>query len=84
MSSESKISTLQEKKNLKAIEIMFQNLDDDYLKTVLLCAYAGEDESTLDSLVAQQKANYEAKVNEMKLTSQDMIIDVSGNQANQQ
>ena len=83
MATEQKILTLQEKKNRKAIEIMFQNLDDDYLKTALLCAYGGEDETTLDAIVAQQKADYEAKLNEMKLTSQD-IIDASGNKTDKQ
>ena len=83
MSTEQTITTLQLKKNRKAIEIMFQNLDDEFLKTALLCAYAGEDESTLDAIVAQQKTDYEAKLQEMKLTSQD-IIDVSGNQTDKQ
>lgn len=83
MSTQPKILTLQQKKNRKAIELMFHDLDDDYLKTALLCAYAGEDETVLDAIVEQQKADYEAKLKEMKLNSQD-IIDVSGNQTDKQ
>lgn len=59
--------TLQQKKNRKAIELMFQDLDDEYLKTALLCAYAGEDEAVLDEIVSQQRDVYMTKINEMKI-----------------
>ena len=44
----------------------------------------GEDESTLDSIVAQQKTDYEAKLKEMKLTSNDIIIKDDRNKTDKQ
>lgn len=71
----SKVLSLQQKKNIKAIELMFRDLDDDYLKNALLCAYAGQDESILDELVAQQKEDYEIMIQKMKIDNiQDMLI----------
>jgi len=63
----SKILSLQQKKNLKAIELMFKELDDDYLKNALLCAYAGQDEAILEELAVQQQKDYEAILEQMKI-----------------
>jgi len=69
-----KVRSLQQKKNEKAINMMFQGLNDEYMRNALLCAYAGQDESVLDEIVAQQKADYEAMIAEMKIQSVEETI----------
>lgn len=70
-----KVKSLQEKKNEKAINQMFLGLNDEFMRNALLCAYAGQDESILDEIVAQQKADYEAMIANMKIErSEDTII----------
>lgn len=70
----SKILSMQQKKNRKAIELMFHDLDDDYLKQALLCAYGGEDPSILDEIVKQQKEDYEKMLAEMKISNIEEIV----------
>ena len=69
-----KIRSLQEKKNEKAINMMFQGLNDEYMRNALLCAYAGQDESILDEIVAQQKADYELMVSQMKIQNVEETV----------
>jgi len=69
-----KVRSLQERKNEKAINMMFQGLNDEYMRNALLCAYAGQDETILDEIVAQQKADYEAMIAEMKIQNVEETI----------
>jgi len=70
----SKVRSLQERKNEKAINLMFQGLNDEYMRNALLCAYAGQDESILDEIVAQQKADYELMITEMKIQNVEETV----------
>jgi hypothetical protein len=69
-----KVRSLQERKNEKAINMMFQGLNDEYMRNALLCAYAGQDESILDEIVAQQKADYELMVSQMKIQNVEETV----------
>ena len=69
-----KVRSLQERKNEKAINTMFQGLNDEYMRNALLCAYAGQDESILDEIVAQQKADYDLMIAEMKIQNVEETI----------
>jgi hypothetical protein len=70
----SKVLSMQEKKNRKAIELMFADLDDDFMKNALLCAYGGEDPAILDEIVKQQKEDYEKMIAEMKISNIEEIV----------
>lgn len=41
---------LKQRQAEQCINMMFKGLDDEILRTVLLCAYAGEDETKLDDI----------------------------------
>jgi len=51
----------------KAIEVMFQGMDDEYLKTVMKVVYCGEDEAVLDEMQKQHTADLEAIKRQMEL-----------------
>jgi hypothetical protein len=69
------VKTSQQKKNEKAINMMFSGLNDEYLRNVLLCAYAGQDESILQEVVKLEKEEYLARVEQMNDISAYSIND---------
>lgn len=51
--------TMKQKNVERSIEFMFKGLDDDVLKNVMLCAYAGKDQSILDEIKEVRDAELE-------------------------
>lgn len=59
--------TLAQKKMEKVVDMMFEGMDDEYLKTVMKVVYCGEDEAVLDEMAKQHLADLEAIKREMEL-----------------
>jgi hypothetical protein len=51
--------TMKQRNVERSIELLFKGLDDDVLKNVLLCAYAGQDESILEEIRVAREAELE-------------------------
>jgi hypothetical protein len=51
--------TMKQKNVEQSINFLFKGLDDDVLKNVLLCAYAGHDQSILDEIKQAREAELE-------------------------
>lgn len=59
--------TLAQKKMEKVVDIMFEGMDDEYLKTVMKVVYCGEDEAVLDEMAKQHLADLESIKQQMEL-----------------
>lgn len=59
--------SLAQKKMSKVIDVMFEGMDDEYLKTVMKVLYCGEDEAVLDEMAKQHEKDLEAIKAQMEL-----------------
>jgi hypothetical protein len=73
------VKSREQKKAIKAIELMFADLDDDILKQALLTAYAGEDPSILKQMQEQEQRDLEEMIKQMELQKVEEVYDVSCN-----
>jgi len=73
------VKSREQKKVIKAIELMFADLDDDILKQALLTAYAGEDPEILKAMQEQEQRDLEQMLKEMELQKVEEVYDVSCN-----
>lgn len=61
------VKTRQQKKAMRAIELMFDGLDDDLLKQALLTVHAGADPSILEAMKEQEQREMEEMLKQMEL-----------------
>lgn len=73
------VKSREQKKAIKAIELMFADLDDDILKQALLTAYGGEDPSILKAMQEQEQRDLEEMIKQMELQKVEEVYDVSCN-----
>jgi hypothetical protein len=73
------VKSREQKKAMKAIEIIFKGLDDDLLKQALLTAYAGEDPSILEAMKEQEQRDMEEILKQMELQRQEDVYEQNQN-----
>jgi hypothetical protein len=74
------VKSREQKKAMKAIEIMFKGLDEDsLLKQALLTAYAGEDPSILEAMKEQEQRDMEEILKQMELQRQEDVYEQNQN-----
>ena len=73
------VKSREQKKAIKAIELMFADLDDDILKQALLTAYGGEDPEILKAMQEQEQRDLEEMIKQMELQKVEEVYDVSCN-----
>ncbi len=73
------VKSREQKKAIKAIELLFHDLDDDILKQALLTAYGGEDPAILKEMQEQEQRDLEQILKEMELQKVEEVYDVSCN-----
>ena len=71
----SSIKSREQKKAMRAIEIMFKGLDDDLLKQALLTAYGGEDSEILEAMKEQEQKDMEEMLKQMELQSVEEVFE---------
>lgn len=70
--------TLAQKKMEKVVDMMFEGMDDEYLKTVMKVVYCGEDEAVLDEMAKQHLADLESIKQQMELVGDTSSPTASG------
>ena len=73
------VKSREQKKAIKAIELLFAGLDDDILKQALLTAYGGEDPEILKEMQEQEQRDLEEMIKQMELQKVEDVYDVSCN-----
>lgn len=68
------VKSKEQKKAMRAIEIMFKGLDDDLLKQALLTVYAGEDPEILEAMKEQEQRDMEEMLKQMELQSVEEVF----------
>lgn len=76
------VKTKEQKKAMRAIELMFKGLDDDLLKQALLTAYAGEDPEILEEMKEQEQREMEEILNRMELQSAEEVYEIKQEKSN--
>ena len=76
------IKSREQKKAMRAIEIMFQGLDDDLLKQTLLTIHAGADPAILEAMKEQEQKDMEEMLKEMELQSVEEVFEVKQEKSN--
>ncbi len=76
------VKSIEQKKAMKAIEIMFKGLDDDLLKQALLTAYAGEDPSILEAMKEQEQRDMEEILKQMELQRVEEVFETEQEKTN--
>lgn len=76
------VKTKEQKKAMRAIELMFQGLDDDLLKQALLTAYAGEDPEILEQMKEQEQREMEEILKRMELQSVEEVYEIKQEKSN--
>jgi len=73
------IKSREQRKAIQAIDLMFRGLDDPILKQALLTAYAGEDQTILESMKKQEENDLADLLKQMELQRVEELYDVSCN-----
>ena len=73
------VKSREQKRAMKAIEIMFEGLDDDMLKQALLTIHAGADPSILEAMKEQEQRDMEEMLKQMELQRVEEVFE--GNSA---
>jgi hypothetical protein len=76
------VKSIEQKKAMKAIEIMFKGLDDDLLKQALLTAYAGEDPAILEAMKEQEQRDMEEILKQMELQRVEEVFETEQEKSN--
>jgi len=77
------VKSREQKKAMKAIEIMFKGLDEDsLLKQALLTAYAGEDPSILEAMKEQEQRDMEEILKQMELQRVEEVFETEQEKSN--
>jgi len=76
------VKSREQKKAMKAIEIIFKGLDDDLLKQALLTAYAGEDPSILEAMKEQEQRDMEEILKQMELQRVEEVFETEQEKSN--
>ena len=76
------VKTKEQKKAMRAIELMFKGLDDDLLKQALLTAYAGEDPDILEAMKEQEQKEMEEMLKKMELQSAEEAYEIKQEKSN--
>ena len=73
------VKSREQRKAIKAIELLFTGLDDPLLKQALLTAYAGEDPEILEAMKEQEQKDLEEMLKQMELQRAEDVYDASYN-----